>query len=115
MADTRGVREENVRESRQKATAYGLLVDLEPRDVEVRVAERGRIVVYMVCEGEAQEQTVREAQTTLHTDAASRAAVLVVDAPLARPVTACMGCKSFPMSKPVRHPRGKASTHKARG
>ena len=51
MADTRGVREENVRESRQKATAFGLLVDLEPRDVEVRVAERGGIVVYMVCEG----------------------------------------------------------------
>ena len=74
----------------KKAKEYNLVVNLQPGDVEVRVGERAGVVVHVRCKGEENISLKPSGETkgTGRTDTAAGAAVLVVDALLAGPVTA---------------------------
>ena len=74
----------------RKGKAYNLVVNLQPGDVEVRVGERAGVVVHVRCKVEENVslKPSRKADTRRRTDTAAGAAVLVVDALLAGPVTA---------------------------
>ena len=74
----------------RKAEAYNLVVNLQPGDVEVRVGERAGVVVHVRYKGEGNNslKPLGETEGTGRTDTAAGAAVLVVDALLAGPVTA---------------------------